>query len=183
MPFPDSPRVIYAQNPLIEVVCQLRFPPILRIDSEAPAALQEKIRAKYPLFKEKHISDLGIELPPEIAQLSNSVISTPLRTSRISYDFISADEQWRVGLTREFIALSTTKYERWEDFKAHLEQPLQVFIETYSPAFFSRVGLRYRDLIRRPRLGLENAPWSDLLKTPIAGELAAGEVAGYIEGV
>lgn len=186
MPFPDSKRVIYAKNPLAEVVCQLRFPPILRIGSEAPAAFQEKIRSKYPLFKENRASEIGLELPPEIVEqitrLPGNLIPSPLRVSRISYDFISDDEQWRIGLTRDFISLSTTKYERWEDFKAHLEQPLQLFIEIYSPAFFQRVGLRYRDLICRSRLGMTNAPWSDLLESPISGELAASEIAGCIEG-
>src|SRR5438132_1497631 len=144
MPFPDSPRVIYAKNPLIEVVCQLRFPSILRIDSELPAAFQEKIRGAYPIFRENQITDLKIDLPPEIVQLSGGAIPASWRTGKVSYDFISADEQWKVGLTREFIALTTAKYERWEDFKAHLEAPLQAFIELYSPAFFSRIGLRYR---------------------------------------
>jgi len=47
---PESPRVIYASNPLVDVICQVRFPRILRIDSELPVAFQEAIRDQFPLF-------------------------------------------------------------------------------------------------------------------------------------
>jgi uncharacterized protein (TIGR04255 family) len=164
MPFPDSPRVIYAQNPLIEVICQLRFPSILLIDSEPPAKFQERIRKAYPLYKENQLADMKLELPPEIVKLSGGAFPASLRTSRVSYDFVSADQIWKVGLTRDFLSLSTTRYERWEDFKAHLLEPLSALIEVYSPSFFSRIGLRYRDLIDRGRLGLKDVPWSRLLK-------------------
>ena len=40
-PFPDTPRVVYNKNPLFEVLCQLRFPHILRIETEIPAAVPE----------------------------------------------------------------------------------------------------------------------------------------------
>jgi uncharacterized protein (TIGR04255 family) len=180
MPFPDSPRVIYADNPLVEVVCQLRFPPILRIDTEQPAAFQEKIRRAYPLFRENQITDLKLDLPKEIVQLSGGAFPALSQARRVGYDFISADEKWKVGLTREFIALSTTRYERWEDFKAHLIGPLQAFIEIYEPECFSRIGLRYRDLIRRSRLHLDNVPWAELLVPHIAGELCATDVVDHI---
>jgi hypothetical protein len=43
-PLKDYPRVIYKRNPIIGVVCELRFPPILRIAAEPPVAFQEWIR-------------------------------------------------------------------------------------------------------------------------------------------
>lgn len=183
MPFPDSPRVIYARNPLIEVLCQLRFPTILRIDSELPTAFQERIREAYPHFAENQLTELRVDLPPEVVQLSKGAIPPTLRAGKASYDFISANEQWKVVLNRDFLALSTVKYSRWEDFKAQLQGPLQAFTEIYFPAFFSRIGLRYRDVIRRSQLGLDEVPWAELLQPHIAGELASGEVASCITGV
>ena len=45
--FSYEDRCIYRRSPLIEVICQLRFPAILRIDAQAPAQFQEAIsRAK-----------------------------------------------------------------------------------------------------------------------------------------
>ena len=46
----DGRRFIYEKNQLVEVICQLRFPAILSIDSETPAAFQEKVRARYPRY-------------------------------------------------------------------------------------------------------------------------------------
>lgn len=45
MLFPPTQRVIYHKNPLVEVVCQLRFPTILKIDAEIPVAFQEAVRS------------------------------------------------------------------------------------------------------------------------------------------
>ena len=42
--FSYEDRCIYRRSPLIEVICQLRFPAILRIDAQAPAQFQEAIR-------------------------------------------------------------------------------------------------------------------------------------------
>src|SRR5690242_19776038 len=63
-PFPVSPRTVFRVNPLVEVVCQLRFPALLRVDVEPPAAFQERIRAEYPVLKDKTTDLLG--LPPEL---------------------------------------------------------------------------------------------------------------------
>ncbi|MBL8785507.1 MAG: TIGR04255 family protein, partial [Deltaproteobacteria bacterium] len=49
---PESPRVIYASNPLADVICQVRFPRILRIDNELPADFQDAIRGQFPHFAE-----------------------------------------------------------------------------------------------------------------------------------
>jgi uncharacterized protein (TIGR04255 family) len=173
MPFPDFPRVIYSQNPLEEVICQLRFPPILRIDTELPAKFQELIREDYPLFEEKResVSEIPGEilrkLPPELFRMMDAGVD-----GKRAYNFTSLDEEWIVSLTREFFALTTTDYSRWETFVAHLYPSLNKFASEYKPALFTRVGLRYRNIIRRSKLGLNDTPWSVLLQPYIAGVLS-----------
>jgi uncharacterized protein (TIGR04255 family) len=178
MLFPESRRVIYGKNPLEEVICQLRFPPILRIDTEIPAAYQERIRHEYPLFLEPQEEENSLGIPPEIAKLVGGKM--PFHVGR-SFNFLSADEKWKVTLTRDFLALSTLKYERWEQFKERLKVPLDALVSHYQPVFFTRIGLRYRNVIRRSALALGNVEWSALLKQTILGELADPNLSGAIE--
>jgi uncharacterized protein (TIGR04255 family) len=131
MPFPDSPRILYGKNPLVEVICQLRFPPILRIDSELPAVYQERIRHQYPLFRQARTLDQQLGVPKEIAE--KLAIDLGQVAPGASYEFVSADENWTVSLTRNFLALSTRKYERWEQFTDQLQHPLQSLIDVYKP--------------------------------------------------
>jgi uncharacterized protein (TIGR04255 family) len=181
-PFPESARVVYRRNPLIEVICQLQIPPILRISAEPPVAFQEMVRAEYPLFSEK-FPDVNIEMPagvpPAIAEIIKRTV--PAR-KLIGYDFTSADQAWKVSLTRDFLSLSTHQYSHWEDFRLHLESPLRAFTAVYAPAFFSRVGLRYQDLIQKSRLDLPaETKWSELIKPQFAGVHAVPELEGHIE--
>ena len=158
---PESPRVIYASNPLVDVICQVRFPRILRIDSELPVAFQEAIRDQFPLFGELAVEVQG--LPSEL------VPSLPSQTK--SYTFESEDRLWKVTLTSEFIALSTPRYERWERFASAFVLPLTALFEAYKPPFASRIGLRYVDVILRSDLGLRDVAWSALIQPWVLGEL------------
>ena len=48
--FSNEPRCIYRSNQLAEVICQLRFPEILKIPTETPAAFQDAIREDFPRY-------------------------------------------------------------------------------------------------------------------------------------
>ena len=52
MLFPDAKRTIYKNNVLEQVICQLRFPTILKIDTEVPSRFQEVIRHRFPIYKQ-----------------------------------------------------------------------------------------------------------------------------------
>jgi uncharacterized protein (TIGR04255 family) len=181
MPIPKSARVIYQNNPLEEVICQLRFPPILRIDTEAPAKFQERIRKDYPAFKDAQTQDFGFQgaqMPVDVTNLLRSQFF-----QKTAYEFISSDELWKVSLTREFVALSARQYTRWEDFKGRLKAIVASLTEEYSPAFLTRLGLRYRDVIRKSKLGLESVGWSDLLQPHVLGNLSSPDVAPDIDSI
>src|ERR1700687_3478435 len=143
MSFPDASRVIYDKSPLEEVVCQVKFPAILKIEAQEPVSFQERVRKEYPLLNEKSPIELPPGMPTEIAKLT--LAQVPFRTGKPAYEFASADEQWTVNLTRDFLALTSKKYKRWEGFKDHLATPMDALLSEYVPTFFSRIGLRYRD--------------------------------------
>ncbi len=176
--FPDSSRVIYGKNPLVSVICQLRFAPILKIDASPPAEFQEHIRETFPLLKEKAVeTDVPADLPEPLRNLLRDSLQ---KTNRRAYDFISEDETWTVSLTREFLALSTSQYARWEDFRSKLDQPFAALLAVYRPAFFTRIGLRYQNLIQRSNVDLEGVAWSELLKPQISGILSANNMGGTV---
>ena len=181
MPFPEVTRVIYNKNPLDEVICQLKFPPILKIDTEIPVEFQEKVRAKFPMFSEK--SEWQIAIPPEAqGKIPPEILQQAMKSSGIrNYQFSSEDEQWQINLTRGFVALSAKKYQRWEQFKEMLEIPLKALINIYAPDYFLRVGLRYIDVINRSVLNLTDVSWNELLQPHILGILGAPEVASKVK--
>lgn len=166
MLFSDNTRYSYATSPLIEVICQLRFPTILSIGSTEPAQFQEQVRGNFPRYAAKQEQQ-----PPRL--VNGKLEQVPPITN---YNFISADGVWKINLTKDFIALSTLRYTTWEDFAQKLDKVLALFIQIYQPAFFERIGLRYINAFSRKRLGLEGELWDDLINQPFIGVLSEPDV-------
>lgn len=170
MKFPESPRVRYSRNPLVEVICQLRFPKILKIEKEAPVDFQEAVRSDYPLFSQPQSIEMSISSNPQPN-------SPPLLLGQgFSYEFADKEGVWKLVLSSDFIALSTLKYTSWEDFSKRLSTAVELVVKHYQPSYFTRIGLRYQDFIMRSELGLENRHWRDLLKPPMLGIFAAEDL-------
>jgi uncharacterized protein (TIGR04255 family) len=181
MPFPEVPRVIYAKNPLDRVICQLRFPPILKIDTEIPASFQDRVRRDFPNYAET--AEGNIEFPKE---LQGVIPPEMLRqvfqlSANKNYEFCSEDGLWKVNLTRTFIALTAHRYERWEAFKDKLTGPLEALIDIYAPAYLTRVGLRYVNIIKRSILNLGDVSWNELLHPSVIGILGSPEVGQHVQ--
>lgn len=160
--FSNQPRKFYRRSPLIEVICQLRFPDILKIEAHEPADFQDAIRQVYPQYA-KRIE----QLPPQNAggkMVEQGTVN--------NYQFISADSGWKVSLAKGFIALSTTRYTRWEEFAKRLDVVLAAFIKIYQPAYFTRVGLRYMNAVNKAALGLAETPWHELIAPGYLGLMA-----------
>jgi len=181
MPFPERKRIIYKKNPLERVICQLRFPPILKIETEIPAAFQEKIRRDFPNFLEK--SELQVEVPIGApGSLTSEGPGKIIQSVSKNLEFSSENEEWKINFTRSFIAMTSLHYTRWEKFKEELSIPFSAFLEIYSPEYFSRLGLRYIDIIKRSDLGLDGVSWNELLQPYILGLLATQDAGPSVEG-
>jgi len=170
MPFPEVDRIRYKKKPLTDVICQFRFPPILKIDSVTPAEFQEVIRERFPLFIEKQEiiqHNLGLVPTDALQQFlgKSSIIK--------NYEFYTPDEASKVNLTRTFIALSAQKYTQWEEFLDNFIYALKPFLGIYKSPFFTRIGLRYVDVFNRSNLDLKGVDWSELLDTNYLGLLAS----------
>ena len=170
MPFPEVERVIYTTNLIDEVICQFRFPPVLRIDSGPPADFQDRIRDRFPLYRVKANVPFISGIPDNLAPMLKCVSFG--QTTHV-HEFISKDEKWILSLAAESISLRCRQYERWENFKDYFRVPILALEELYRPSFYSRVGLRYRDLICRSKVDLSGVKWDELLQPWITGPYAS----------
>lgn len=168
--FSKAPRCQYESNQLAEVICQLRFPEILTINTTAPATFQEKIRSVFPQYS------VNVEEPaPKVTSTPNGLrLEKPATIN--NYCFASADGVWRVNMTSRFISLACSRYINWETFARQLDLPLVAFIKVYKPAYFERIGLRYLNFISRSDLGLQDVPFSELFAPEYLGPLANDDI-------
>ena len=163
--FSSKNRCKYERNQLADVICQLRFPEILSINTTIPDKFQDLIRDEYPMYSARK------EAPAPKIKGGPEGFTLEKQPDSINYQFTSADGYWRVNLTSTFISLACTKYTCWEDFAAHLDKPLAAFIKLYKPAFFERVGLRYINLFSRKHLNIEHIPYKELFNPCYLGIL------------
>ena len=166
MLFSAHPRAQYRKAPAHEVICQLRFPTILSINTVEPADFQEAIRAEFPKYARRQDTT-----PPKITLVNGSAPKVEQQPPVINYHFLSADNQWKLNLTKDFIALSTLHYTGCEEFARHLDNPLAALTQLYKPAYFQRVGLRYVNIFSRSSLGIEDAKWAELISPAYVGPL------------
>lgn len=134
--FPAVKEIPLVSPPLDEVVCQVRYPPILRISQEEPADFQELIRTSFPEFEKQHSFQFKLSVPGNPSE--PTVENRP-----ITYQFTNAKHMNQAVLSPTFYAVSTTKYDSWRSFLKGLRTVHDAVIDTYQPAYATRVGLRY----------------------------------------
>lgn len=161
-------RVIYDHNPLVQVLCQVRFDRILTLVSEIPAEFQKRLAPLFPKYDVEQLASLqwsfssaGAKTPPQQADVPSI------------HHFSSEDGQKKVSISADFFAYSCAKYEKWEVFHREFEELFRNFENLYPPTALQRIGLRYRDLIEREAIGLEGVPWRELVSPVVAGVFAS----------
>lgn len=161
-PFPAKKRVVYERNPLNQVICQVRFPALLRLQAQAPFEFQEAIQHIFPVYDE---SQAAIEMPPQLAGI------LPVSPTGHTHKFRSEDSVWLLSIEPNFIALTCSEYSSWQEFESRFSESLSRFCGIYSPSFFSRIGLRYQNIIRKKWVESE-VGWDKLIYPSLVGPLA-----------
>ncbi len=176
--FPLSPREVYRRHTLHEVVCQFRFPSILRIGAESPAPFQERIRKLYPQYGQ----DIPGQPPRAIQELIER-LSIPGMPFSESHRFSTLDKLHAVTLTPDSWAVSSRSYEGWESFLERVLFVQQEFSQEYKPAAYLRIGLRYVDRIVRSKLNLDRVGWRNLLNSELAGFLGSDDFSDWVDEI
>lgn len=124
----------YKRNFLQQVVCELRFPTLMELgEARPPAALVAALRKEYP----------HLELAREVTVNINSGSSG----SNHSHIFRSAKLTWTVSLKQSALSIETTAYTDFAHMKERVLRVIEAAHKIIDSDFFTRVGLRYINLI------------------------------------
>jgi uncharacterized protein (TIGR04255 family) len=136
---PDAPRFRLDRPQLAQVVCQVRFSPVLKLQRESEVIpFQDAIRGAYPRYTRTEAT--GIVVTPAGVQ------QQPVGGSL--YRFQDTSGAFTAVLATDFIALETSGYVDIEDFAGRVSSLASVIAETYQPSEIYRVGLRFVNELR-----------------------------------
>ncbi len=136
--FPIVQDIPLGRAPLREVICQVRFPTMLRIAEEKPVHFQERIRDRFPALDVEH----GVVIESEGTKPGPSIELRPA-----VYRFHDPSEVRAVGLAPDFYALSTQVYQHWVGFADDLRYITEAVCGEYDIPYATRIGLRYINVI------------------------------------
>ncbi len=128
------------RTPLVKVIAQVRFPPILTIrNPDSVAVFQEALRDTYPNLSEDRVQNVDLTIGQQ-AKVSEELI----------WRLADRGQQplWRVSLAVGFVALETTAYQSRGDFLERLDGVVAALDQAFHPADVNRLGLRYIDRLK-----------------------------------
>jgi len=141
------------------------------------------IRKDYPVYSAQEPSfAVAPQVTKELATIIDQM-NIPMPPELVVHRFSTKDSKRFIALRDEFMSLAETKYERWESFRGEIRKAESALKRVYEPAFYSRVGLRYLDIISRSSLKLTGIKWQDLLQKQIIAELGDKEVTDAIRRI
>jgi uncharacterized protein (TIGR04255 family) len=136
-PFGADPveTIALDEPPLVRVLAQVRFSPVLRVADEAfVGAFQQALAPDYPLTSADTEFQITLPVSPE---------APPTHAETRLWRFSSEDGMSRVTLATSFVALETARYLGHEDFLARLRTVLSAVEEHVGARRVVRTGVRY----------------------------------------
>jgi uncharacterized protein (TIGR04255 family) len=169
---PAAPRFQLERPQLAQVVCQVRFSPVLKIQRDDEVIpFQEAVRSDYPrYFKTEAVSIL----------LTPAGVQQQQGAGRL-HRFQDTTASFTAVLAPDFVALETTGYVDIDDFAGRIATLAAAVAEHYAPAEMQRIGLRFINELRlgsaRPKQEMLNAITPALLGPIGTTELADATVS------
>lgn len=127
-----------ADSPLLVVLTEIRFAPILTIGALVPS-IQDRLRkVGFPGFSAGKVHQIQFNLNG----------GEPAFEEKPRWAFTSADGDVVVTLTSEAISIQTTQYEDFERFLELVRPAVEVVATAAEPSYAERIGLRYVDAVQ-----------------------------------
>lgn len=145
--FPATEDLRLEHSPLTNVLCQVRFPPILSIARGQPVMFQEAIRHRFPEMEVDQ--NISVRVSMEGAHQGSRNAEVAAR----GFQFSTPDGSSTATLSPESYSLLTSKYTVWGDFAADLAAIHEAAMATYQLPYGHRIGLRYVNQLDRERTG------------------------------
>jgi uncharacterized protein (TIGR04255 family) len=141
LPEPDPQRL--ASAPLDLVVCQVRYETNLGVsDSKLARAFHEAVGGRHGIYSNiGQVVGQAINVSVEDEGARATTSSAPLSGWR----FGAVDDSWIISLMPDHVALETSAYTTWDEFRVRLGDVLTAAADAIDPAFEHRLGLRYID--------------------------------------
>ncbi|NOZ79924.1 MAG: TIGR04255 family protein, partial [Acidobacteria bacterium] len=130
----QQPPLKLRNSPLVMVLAQVRFAPVLQMAEYVPA-LQESLRHKgCPRFEAQTIREIVFGPQVKVKEAERWV-------------FANAKNTEAVVLSKDFVVLETNRYTVFEDFANRLETILEILGTEVELSLAHRLGLRFVDMI------------------------------------
>ncbi len=168
---PDVPRIVLKHAPLVLALCQVRFTSMLSVNDPASlAAFQRAIQSRYPIAAQVQEVELVVGIGPNEREIRREQRQTP------QWQFTDQNDNWKVVLSQDFLALETRKYEHFDDFLDRLRDALDALVQHIQPTIVTRLGLRYINEIRAN--SHDNMMWPEVIRQDLLGPIA---IQGLVE--
>ncbi len=154
---PAQTHRVFIRNPLVAVVVEVRFFPILKIPDKI-ADFQDQVRARFPAFQEitRQLVSLGPSAPIGVSQ------------ERL-FNFTKPDGSCTLTLSTSSLTIESRRHEHRKSFIDDVKLGMEALACAFGSIVPSRLGLRYVDVIDLEQvasdLGRATA-WSKLVSAP-----------------
>jgi uncharacterized protein (TIGR04255 family) len=139
----------YLQSPIVEAVCEFRFPPDTPWDLTIPGSLYDKLKDDFPLKEQRTIHEIKFD------QTTDAVKQRIQSDNRMV--FLSTDKKMFVQVGSRVLAVNRLKpYISWGEVFPVIQNSFLALTQITSITMIQRIGLRYINIIDLPK------PISDL---------------------
>ncbi|MBE9479587.1 MAG: TIGR04255 family protein [Chloroflexi bacterium] len=135
----------YEKNYLTQVIFQLNFSPILKLDT-SPGDFQEQIKEQFPHPKEGQ----EIKVKGSMSLKGDMKTDMSVESVRKRWMFFSEDESKSITIASNLFNLEYKKYQNLEATRKDFNSLWKIFQDLYHVETLERVGLRYINQIVLP---------------------------------